>query len=119
MNILEKLFGYKLIKTKGTQPVYNGAINVSPMRFIDGRLVTIEDNQLAYINSGYNINDIIYSIVGLIMDKVRVAPWDLYKIVDESSLKQYKGLMSKKDISASDFLKARDYRKKALEPVKR
>lgn len=117
MNKVQKFFA-DWMGIKGTQPVHNGPINMSPMRFVEGRLVTIEDNQLSYINSGYNINDIIYSIVGLIMDKVRVAPWDLYKVIDESSLKQYKGLMSKKDISASDFIKAKDYRKKALEPVK-
>lgn len=118
MNILEKLFGVKLIKVKGTQPVINGRINAAPMQFVNGRLVMIDDNRQSYIDSGYNINDIIYSIVGLIMDKVRVAPWGLYRVVDESSLKAYQGLMSKKDISPSDFIKARDFHKKALEPVK-
>ena len=44
-------------------------------QLINGRLVSIPDNQINYINKGYNINDIVYSIVKLIMDKVKVTNW--------------------------------------------
>jgi len=57
-------------------------------------------NQIAYqpvdaadfITEGYEKNDIVYSIINLICDKAIVAPWGVYKVVDESSLKKYKEL---------------------------
>jgi HK97 family phage portal protein len=80
-----------------------------------GNLISPEDNKTTYLTNGYLVNDLVYSVVNLITDKVRVAPWGLYKVKDESSLKLYKALMSRKDISAEDYNRAIDLRKKALE----
>lgn len=75
-------------------------------------LVWLQDNQESYINEGYCGNDIVYSIISIASEKARVAPWNVYKIVDESSLKLYHAEFSKKNFNIK---KALDYRTKALE----
>ena len=86
-------------------------------QMVGGSLIPIADNGQSYIQQGYNINDIIYSIINLILDKVRVAPWGVYRIVNQSSLKALHSLQSKKDMTAEDFRLAKFYQSKALEPV--
>lgn len=81
---------------------------------INGNLISSEDNKTTYITNGYQANDIIFSIVNLIAEKVRIPSWGVYKVTDESSLKRYKAIMSKKDISGDDYKQAQYYRKKAL-----
>lgn len=87
-------------------------------QFLNGQLVSIPDNGRNYIEKGYNVNDIIYSIIELILNKVRVAPWGVYQIKDESSLKQLHAIQSKTIMSPEDFLKAKDLSIKAMEPVR-
>lgn len=87
-------------------------------QLINGRIVTIDDNPVNYIEKGYSINDIVYSIVTLIMDKIKVAPWAVYTIEDEQALKAYYGIQRKKQWSARDFRAAKNFRHKALVPVK-
>ena len=86
-------------------------------QFINGVFVGVEDNKSSYITNGFELNDVIYSIVTLVTDKVRLPEWGVYKIVDESSLKAYLGLMRRKNISGEDFKKALHYKKKALELI--
>lgn len=86
-------------------------------QIVQGQLVSTPDNKQSYIDNGYNINDIVYSVVNLILDKVRIAPWGLYKVVDESSLKSYQAIVRKKNLSHKDYKKAIEYRSKALEPI--
>jgi phage portal protein BeeE len=80
-----------------------------------GNLISSEDNKTTYITEGYTANDIIFSIVNLITEKVRVAPWGVYTVVDESSLKKYQALMSKKNLSGEDFKQALRLKGRALE----
>jgi len=87
----------------------------APFTMINGRLVSIEDNQFNYLRSGYDINDIIYSIINLIMDKIKVAPWGVYNVKDEAALKAYHAMLTRKDWLPDDFMKCRDLRHKALE----
>jgi phage portal protein BeeE len=97
------------------------ALNLSPdaqFRLISGRLVTYLNNNRTYLDKGYDINDIVYAIINLIMDKCRVAPWGIYKIEDEQAYKRYCALMSKKDLSTQDFVDLKKYQRKALTPVK-
>lgn len=110
MNILQKLFPSLFSQKAANFPT------ASSFQVINGTIINSPDNKTSYLDNGYNINDLIYSIVNLITEKVKVAPWGVYKVVDEESLKRYQGLISKKNLSADDFIKARDYRKKALEP---
>jgi len=60
----------------------------------NGRLVTPADKKDTYITEGYNKNDIIYSVINMILDKVVLPEWELYKVVSESSLKEYHRIMS-------------------------
>ena len=109
MNGLQKfiarLVGVKAFDYRGQYTIQNG------------RLVSISDNTENYIKKGYNINDIVYSVVNVQTDKVKVAPWGLFKVVDDSSLKKYYAITSKKEMNADDIVRAKEYRKKALEPV--
>lgn len=82
-----------------------------------GIFISPVENEQNYIDNGYNINDIVYSCVQLIVDKVRLAPWGLYKVDSESSLKQYKALISRKDLSPDDYRRAKRLRKEALVPL--
>ena len=84
---------------------------------VGGTFVGIADNRTNYIRDGYQVNDILYSTIKLITDKVSLPEWTTYKVVDEASFKSYQGLMRKKDISTEDYKKAMEYRQKALEPV--
>lgn len=84
-------------------------------QYINGRLIAYTDNQENYIVKGYNINDIVYSIVRLITDKAKVAPWGVYKIEDEQAYKSLKAEQSKK---VHDIVKIAKLQTKALVPVK-
>lgn len=83
-----------------------------------GTIVSMADNTATYIRDAYNVNDIIYSIINLILDKVRIPQWGVYQIEDKSSLKLYYSYLSKKDLSAKDCSRIIDLRHKALTPVK-
>ncbi len=72
----------------------------------------IGENNQEYLEEGYGANDIVYSILTMAADKERMAPWDVYKIVDESSLKLYEAEMSAKMVNRK---KALDYRTKAIQ----
>ena len=86
-------------------------------QMMGGTYVGIADNRKNYIIDGYQVNDIIYTAVSLITDKVRIPQWAAYKVVDEAAFKSYEGLMRKKDITTQDYKKAIKFRKKALEPI--
>jgi hypothetical protein len=86
---------------------------------IGGNVVWYDGNPESFITHGYRDNDIVYSAVQLVMDKVRVAPWGLYKVEDESSLKAYNALMQKKNFSSKDFATAKKLQTKALVPLEK
>jgi HK97 family phage portal protein len=109
MNRVQKF----IARVLGLKASINGTYTIS-----QGRLVGIPDNQENYIKQGYNVNDIIYSAVNVQLDKVRLAPWSVYKIEDESSLKKCYGLQSKNQMSARDRKEFADLWLKALTPVK-
>jgi HK97 family phage portal protein len=83
----------------------------------NGKIVVPVDHKDSYIRDGYSINDIIFSVVNLVLDKVRLPEWRLYKVVDESSLKKYRSLMANKHISGKEYKKALDLKYESLEPI--
>ena len=87
-------------------------------QLINGKLVSYPDNFKTYIDKGYSANDIIYSIIKLITDKIRVAPWNMYKVKDESSYKSLIAMQQKKNWTAKDYSIISGLQKKALEVVK-
>lgn len=104
---IARLFGLKAFSSGQKYTIQNG------------RLVSINDNVENYIKKAYNINDIVYSVKNVQTNKIKIAPWGLYKIVDPSSLKAYRAITSKKEMNADDIVKANRFRKKALEPVEK
>ena len=54
-------------------------------------------DNISFVRDGYSANDIVYSIVKLITDKVKLAPFNVYKVIDERAAKKYKALMSQPD----------------------
>lgn len=108
------LLARSLTKKDFNIPVSRG----TSYQLINGRLVAYADNFTNYLTKGYNINDIVYSIINLITDKCRVAPWGVYKITDESAYKSFKVIQKKKDWTAKDYSDAAKFQRKALEPEK-
>ena len=90
----------------------------APFQFVNGMLVPYQDSTKNYIINGYNVNDVIYSIVKLIVDKAKVAAWGLYKIEDEAAYKQLQSLKSKSNLTAKEYVTSLSLQKKALMPVK-
>ncbi|WP_276483567.1 phage portal protein [Paraflavitalea pollutisoli] len=120
MNKAQKWIAENILGLKDIAPA-NPATAMMPEgvgRFVEvnGTITWISDNLAAYVKDGYSVNDIVFAAVNLVMDKVRVAPWSLYKIVDESSLKRYHAIINNKH-DAVDWAEARRLRKKALEPI--
>jgi HK97 family phage portal protein len=68
----------------------------------------------AYVNDGYQKNDIVYSIIKLITDKAKLAPFHVYKIVDEVAAKRYKTLMAQPD-KIENWHEVNQLHKKAFE----
>lgn len=83
-------------------------------QLINGRLVGYTDNKITFIDKGYSINDVVYSVVNIIMDKCRVAPWGIYEVVDETAYKCLQGMQRKSRWNAKDFVLAAAYQRKAL-----
>ena len=75
-------------------PNFNTAQQVAIQR---GIVTWQGGNQQAYVRDGYQANDIVYSIIKLITDKAKLAPFHVYRVVDEVSSKRYKALMKQPD----------------------
>lgn len=85
----------------------------------DGKIITPIDRKQEFIDKAYCINDIVYAIVNIILDKVRLPEWGLYKVVDESSLKSYNSIMKQGfNITVKDYKRALKFKDQALEPIK-
>lgn len=68
----------------------------------------------SFVDDGYVGNDIVYSIVKLITDKAKLAPFHVYKIKDERAAKQYKAMMAQPD-KIESFRRLEQLHKKAFE----
>lgn len=108
MGWLNKLLGKKQEKALQSGVSY---------QLYNGQFIQPADNKTTYITEGYTVNDLIYAIVNLITDKVRIAPWGQYKVVDDEAAKKYFRLIQRKEISGEDYKKALQFREKALKPV--
>jgi HK97 family phage portal protein len=71
-------------------------------------------NAKSFVDDGYVGNDIVYSIVKLITDKAKLAPFHVYKVVDERAAKQYKAMMAQPD-KIESFRTLEQLHKKAYE----
>lgn len=91
---------------------------MGPLNFINGNLIPIQQSTEAYLRHGIDINDTVYSVIKIILDKVKIAPWAVYKIIDESSLKSLVSILSKNEFTPKDFARAVHLHTKAFELVK-
>ena len=71
-------------------------------------------NSKSFVDDGYLANDIVYSIIKLITDKAKLAPFHVYKVKDEMSAKRYKSLMKQPD-KITNWQEVNDLHKKAFE----
>lgn len=121
-----KLFGYDIKRIEKVPLPTNTAKkppNVTVQQFpqpiqVNGEIVTWQANGMKdQVQNGYCGNDIVYSIIRMITDKAKVAPWAEYKIKDEEQYKRYIAITSEKGtrFTQKEIL---DIRTKALELVK-
>lgn len=113
MSLISRSLTTKRAPVPGTVNTIDGGLQL-----INGRLVPYSDKPDNYIVKGYNINDVVYSIVKLITDKVKVAPWGIYQIEDESAYKQLQALRSHKSLTPQQYIKSLSLQQKALMPVR-
>ncbi len=94
--------------------------NSPGFRFIGGNLIPYNTDKLSYIENAYLINDIIYSIIKLILDKAVQAPGGIYTIKDETKFRHYSAMVAKMagtspgKKTAEDFRKIKELRHKSL-----
>jgi HK97 family phage portal protein len=60
-------------------------------------------DQRSFVDDGYVANDIVYSIVKLITDKAKLAPFSVYRVIDEKAAKKYKSMAAQKDINLKEL----------------
>jgi HK97 family phage portal protein len=84
-------------------------------QIVQGQIISPSDNKQAYLTDGYLSNDIIYSIISLISDKIRLPEWAQYEIVDENKFKEYKAEFHKKEVNAK---KLYELKSQALKKIK-
>lgn len=67
------------------------------VRFFGGQLVPYEAKKTTFIDKGYKGNDIVYSIVRLIVTVAKIAPWAAYKVKDAKAYRDLQNELNKKD----------------------
>lgn len=121
MNFLERLnvlFTGKGFEQKAIQPYRVGTPFVRyPVEINNGRLVTPQDNKIAYVRDGYSINDIIYSVCSMILDKVRLPAWKLYTVTDDNKRLKADGIMRRKNLSGKDHKQALKLYSESLQEI--
>ena len=91
MGLLD-FFSKKKVNTVLPQMPFNTQVAIQ-----QGIVTWQGQNAQAYVKDGYQSNDIVYSIVKLITDKAKLAPFHVYKIIDQTAAKRYKSLMKQPD----------------------
>ena len=67
-----------------------------------------------FVNDGYVSNDIVYSIVNLIANKAKIAPFHVYKIIDQQAASQYKAALQNPE-QVKSWKELENLKKKAYE----
>ena len=112
---IDKLVGTAQMLPSTMRNGYLGGNNVPPMY---GDVVTWQgQNGVNQVKNGYCANDIVYSIIRLIEEKCKQAPWAEYEVIDEQKYKQYKGMLARPDL-IEDWNKVAEIKEAALRLVK-
>lgn len=92
------------------------AINGRQVDIIGGNVQLYDSSKTEYIRKGFEYNDILYSIVKLIVEKAKIAPIAPYQVEDEQALKQLE--FARKQLHIPDNVtKAKELFHKALKPI--
>lgn len=92
-----------------------GPFSASDLTILNGQIISSSDNKKAYIDQ-YLKNDTIYAVVKKVANKVKMAPWAAYKVVDDEALQKSNKILAKKQLTRKEVKEAIALRKKALEP---
>lgn len=102
MNIIDRFFQKRIDRLVGTAQMLpsTGRAYIGPQPLPTyGNLVTWQgQNGVEQVKKGYCGNDIVYSIIRLIQEKCKQAPWAEYEVVDDQKYKQYKGMLARPDL---------------------
>jgi len=83
-----------------------------------GGIVTWQgQNSQSFIEDGYAGNDIVYSIINLITNKAKIAPWNVYKVKDEAKYKQLKAILKTPHL-ISDWKAVQELKNQSIEIYK-
>ena len=93
----------------------SGAYQPITMEVLKGIVTWQGQNAPAFVQEGYAGNDFVYSIINLITNKAKVAPWGVYKVKDEKKYKQYKSLLENPQ-SIKDWRKIEQLKEASLIP---
>ncbi|CAB4121827.1 COG4695 Phage-related protein [uncultured Caudovirales phage] len=118
INLTEKRID-KLVGTAQMLPstLRNGYLGNNPPPMY-GDVVTWQgQNGVNQVKNGYCANDIVYSIIRLIEEKCKQAPWAEYEVIDAQKYKQYKGMLARPDL-IQDWDKVAEIKDAALRLVK-
>lgn len=121
MNILTQMFGRFVggKKQAVSAPPEQKAIPQQPgFRFIGGGLVPYDRSKLTYLERGYMVNEMVYSVVKLQVDKAKCAPMAAYLVQDEQKYFEYqryaKQIASGEHLSGKDYFAMREAKHKSL-----
>lgn len=114
-NIFQRFFGAKPQEKAAT---INRQLNQPGFRFIGGNLVPYDASKLNFIERGYAMNDMLYSVIDLIASKGMVAPMAPYIVQDEQKFFEYQRYQKMQSsgitLTGKDYFKMRDAKHKSL-----
>lgn len=117
-NPFKGLFGGKPVAKETPAEQTKAAPNTPGFRFIGGGLVPYDTDKLTYIEKGYRMNHMLYSVVKLIVDKAKAAPMAMYTVQDEQKYFEYqrlnKSVLAGEGVTGKTMIEMRDLRHKAL-----
>jgi HK97 family phage portal protein len=90
MNFIQKA-AIKLLGLNQSMPM--------TFQYLNGIVTWSGQDARAQVNDGYRANDIVYSVVRLIVEKAKVAPWNVYKIKDKRAYKLLVAELEKKNVN--------------------
>jgi len=89
----------------------------TPLRFDNGRIVAPIENKNKYITDAYSVNDVIYSVINLILNKVRLPGWKLYEVTDNPKLKQANNILARPNLSIKEYKAALKLKDDSLDEI--
>lgn len=92
------------------------AMNFPRLMIDNGKIVVADDNKPQYVESGYSINELVYSVVNMVCDKVRLPEWRIYKVVNEQKLFEANRMFKNKWMTGKEYKQALKLKYESLEP---